>query len=135
MATKNNLFSKARFTFVGTITYNKKDNAPVSDNPLKEGSKWNRKRLNIGVMDEAKNVGYLTMDYIYDPKNPTVKLFDAENKQHEVKIKDLALPSNVALVPDFSRIIIDLEEDMEVKKEYTKGVGIFPTPLVCPYSG
>lgn len=66
MATKNNLFSKARFTFVGTITYNKKDNAPVSDNPLKEGSKWNRKRLNIGVMDEAKNVGYLTMDYIYD---------------------------------------------------------------------
>lgn len=122
MATKNNLFSKARFTFVGTITYNKKDNAPVSDNPLKEGSKWNRKRLNIGVMDEAKNVGYLTMDYIYDPKNPTVKLFDAENKQHEVKIKDLALPSNVALVPDFSRIIIDLEEDMEVKKEYTKDI-------------
>ena len=64
----NKLFGQNRFKFVGELVYNKKDNAPVSDNPLKEGSKYNRKRMNIGVKDSQNNVGYLEMSYIYEPK-------------------------------------------------------------------
>ena len=118
----NNLFSKSRFTFVGTITYSKKDDAPISVKSLKEGSLWSRKRLSIGIQDEAKNVGYLSCEYMFKPNDPKVKLFDKDGKGHDVAIKDLALQKNIDLVPDFNRIIIDLEEDFELKKEYTKDI-------------
>lgn len=122
MAKENNLFSKSRFTFVGTITYSKKDDAPISVKPLKEVSPWSRKRLSIGVQDEAKNVGYLNCEYMFKPSDPKVKLFDKDGKGYDVDIKDLGLQKNIDLVPDFNRIIIDLEEDFELKKEYTKDI-------------
>ena len=116
----NKLFGQNRFKFVGELVYNKKDNAPVSDNPLKEGSKYNRKRMNIGVKDSQNNVGYLEMSYIYEPKNPSVKIFG--EKPVDIPIKDLLNPKYEDIVPSYQKITLNFIEDEEQKKECLKNV-------------
>ena len=123
MATENNFFTKSRFTFIGEISYSKKDGGtPLVKGAIKEGSPWSKKALKIGIVDDDKNVGYPFMEYLYKTKDATVKLFDSENKGHDVLIKDLANQSSIDLVPEMSRIILDFEEDFELKKEYTKDI-------------
>ena len=81
MATENNFFTKSRFTFIGEISYSKKDGGtPLVKGAIKEGSPWSKKALKIGIVDDDKNVGYPFMEYLYKTKDATVKLFDSENK-------------------------------------------------------
>lgn len=123
MATENNFFTKSRFTFIGEISYSKKDGGtPLVKGAIKEGSPWSKKALKIGIVDDDKNVGYPFMEYLYRTKDGTVKLFDSENKGHDVLIENLANQSSIDLVPEMSRIILDFEEDFELKKEYTKDI-------------
>ena len=123
MATENNFFTKSRFTFIGEISYSKKDGGtPLVKGVMKEGGLWSKKALKIGIVDDDKNVGYLTMEYIYETKNATVTLYDSKYKGHDVLIKDLTNQSSIDLVPEMSRIILDFEEDFELKKEYTKDI-------------
>ena len=85
----NKLFNNPTFTFIGKVIYPKKDNAPISVGAIKEGSPWSRKRLQVGVMDENQNTGYLSMEYLFKPSDPKVRLF-TKDKPIDVDIKDLA---------------------------------------------
>lgn len=117
----NKLFNNPTFTFIGRLTYPKKDNAPISVGAIKEGSLWSRKRLQVGVMDENQNTGYLSMEYLFKPSDPKVRLF-TKDKPIDVDIKDLANEKYIDLMPSYSQIVIDLETDEELKKEYLKDV-------------
>ena len=117
----NKLFNNPTFTFIGRLTYPKKDNAPISVGAIKENSPWSRKRLQVGVMDENQNTGYLAMEYLFKPSDPKVRLF-TKDKPIDVDIKDLANEKYIDLMPSYSQIVIDLETDEELKKEYLKDV-------------
>ena len=117
----NKLFNNPTFTFIGKATYPKKDSAPISIGAIKEGSVWSRKRLQVGVMDENQNTGYLSMEYLFKPSDPKVRLF-TKDKPIDVDIKDLANEKYIDLMPSYSQIVIDLETDEELKKEYLKDV-------------
>ena len=114
----NKLFNGSRFRFVGELTY-KKD-VVISDSVIKEGSKYHRKRASIGVRDIDNNVGYLEMSYIYEPKNPNVKIFG--EKQIDIPIKDLLNPKYENVVPSYQKIILNFIEDVDQKKECLKNV-------------
>ena len=117
----NKLFKNPTFTFIGKLVYPKKDNAPISVGAIKEGSPWSRKRLQVGVMDENQNTAYLSMEYLFKPSDPKVRLF-TKDKPIDVDIKDLANEKYIDLMPSYSQIVIDLETDEELKKEYTKDI-------------
>ena len=117
----NKLFNSPTFCFIGTFQYPKKDNSPVTITQIKEGSAWNRKRLQISVMDDEHNTGYLSMEYLFKPSDPKVRLF-TKDKPIDVDIKDLANEKYIDLMPSYSQIVIDLETDEELKKEYLRDV-------------
>ena len=112
----NKLFKNPTFTFIGKIVHPKRDNAPISVEKIKENSPWSRKRLQVGVMDENQNTGYLSMEYLFKPSDPKVRLF-TKDKPIDVDIKDLANEKYIDLMPSYSQIVIDLETDEELKKE------------------
>ena len=117
----NKLFNNPTFTFIGKVVYPKKDNAPISVGAIKENSPWSRKRLQIGIMDDNQNTAYLAMEYLFKPSDPKVRLF-TKDKPIDVNIKDLANEKYIDLMPSYSQIVIDLETDEELKKEYLKDV-------------
>lgn len=113
MAEKDKKFRVGNFRFVGELTY-KKDSV-ITDKVLKEGSKYHRKRMSIGVKDSQQNIAYLEMSYIYAPSEGTVKIFG--EKPIDIPIKDLTNSKYKDLVPSYQKIILNLIEDEETKKE------------------
>ena len=61
------------------------------------------------------------MEYLFKPSDPKVRLF-TKDKPIDVDIKDLANEKYIDLMPSYSQIVIDLETDEELKKEYTKDI-------------
>ncbi len=108
----NKLFKRATFTFVGTLAYGE---TPLVVKKLSDTSKWSKTKLNLGIKN-GNNVAYPLMEYIHSDSVATCKLFLADGSTADVLMSDT--PNYVDKVADYSKIVIDLEEDFENKKDY-----------------
>ena len=107
------LFKNTRFTFVGKPIYS---NEPLSIKPLKEGSEWNKERLSLGIK-AGNSSPFLNMEYIFKTGEDTFKLRDKHtNELFEVKGSETA--NKEVLDRTNPKIVIDLEDDFDKKKDY-----------------
>lgn len=110
------LFNNSKFVFVGELTQGKES---LTTNKLSDTSEWSRTRLNVGIKDDG-NMQFLNMEYIHKDSLKTCNLFSKDGTQLEVQLNDTTKPEIIDMVSDMSKIVIDLEDDFENKKEYTK---------------
>lgn len=115
---ENKLFRNTLFELVGEINHGE---TPMVTNKLSETSKYSRTRLNIGIKN-GSNSQFLNMEYIHEVNNfKTVKLVDKEDyKLFDVNVADTIKPEILEKVADFTKIIIDLEQDQDIKSERAK---------------
>ena len=107
------LFKNTRFTFIGKPIYS---NEPLSIKPLKEGSVWSKERLSLGIK-AGNSSPFLNMEYIFKTGEDTFKLRDKHtNELFEVKGSETA--NKEVLDRTNPKIIIDLEDDFDKKKDY-----------------
>ena len=118
---KNNLLGrKNTFNFVGTLGFGE---APLSTKQM-GSSDWSKTKLGVSVRN-GSNSQFLALEYIHSDKVKTTKIMTKEldengkNKSIEVQLSDTYKPEIVGQAADFIKIVIDLEEDFEKKKEYT----------------
>lgn len=109
------LFRKGTFEFVGNIMEGKE---LVSTNTLGT-SEWKKTRLNIGIKND-NNLQFLNIEYMHSDKVKTAKLFDKDGNGFDVKLEETYKPETIEKVPEYNRIIVDMETDFEKKKEYVK---------------
>lgn len=115
-----NLFRNGTFNFVGTLGFGE---APMSTKQM-GSSDWSKTKLGVSVRN-GSNSQFLALEYIHSDKVKTTKIMTKEldengkNKSIEVQLSDTYKPEIVGQAADFIKIVIDLEEDFEKKKEYT----------------
>ena len=115
-----NLFRNGTFNFVGVLGFGE---APLSTKQM-GSSDWNRTKLGVSVRN-GSNSQFLALEYIHSDKVKTTKIMTKEldengkNKSIEVQLSDTYKPEIVGQAADFIKIVIDLEQDFEKKKEYT----------------
>lgn len=112
----NKLFNYSKFDFIGEVITGKE---PVTTNKLSDTSKWSRTRLNMGIKDDA-NAQFLNAEYIHSDDVKTCKILGNDGEMFTINLEDTADKKNIAKASNITKIIIDLETDFELKKEYTK---------------
>ena len=116
----NNLFNGSKFSFIGTLGFG---DTPLTTKQM-GSSDWSKTKLGVSVRN-GSNSQFLSMEYIHSDKVKTTKIITKEldangkNKSIEVQLSDTYKPEIVGQAADFIKIVIDLEEDFEKKKEYT----------------
>lgn len=109
------LFRKGTFTFIGNVVTGKE----LVTTQKMGTSDWKKTRLNLGIKND-NNLQFLTMEYIHSDKVKTSKFFNTEGEAFDVKWEDTMKPSTLNKISEMNRIVVDLETDFEIKKEYTK---------------
>lgn len=109
------LFRKGTFTFIGNVVTGKE----LVTTQKMGTSDWKKTRLNLGIKND-NNLQFLTMEYIHSDKVKTTKFFNTEGEAFDVKWEDTMKPSTLNKISEMNRIVVDLETDFEIKKEYTK---------------
>ncbi|MHB9924650.1 hypothetical protein [Clostridium botulinum] len=112
----NKLFNYSKFDFIGEIITGKEI---VSTNKLSDTSKWSRTRLNMGIKDDS-NAQFLNAEYIHCDDVKTCKILGQGGEMFTVNLEDTSKQENIDKASNITKIIIDLETDFELKKEYTK---------------
>lgn len=112
---KENLFRRGTFKFIGEPVFGR-DNV-VTTAKLSPKSDWSRTRLNFGVK-RANDTQFLQTEYIHSDKVNKTKLFDKDGNGFDVAWSDTNKPSTLDRIADYTKIIVNLETDQEVKKEY-----------------
>ena len=113
-----NQFSRnGKFVFTGEVCVGKE---VVTDNAM-GSSKWKKEKLNVGVKTDDSTL-WLTVENIHNPEEPKRKavLFDKEGNRFEVEQSQTLNDDVIEKCADYLKVVIDLEEDQELKKEYTK---------------
>lgn len=116
---KNKLFKNNTFEFVGVLSYGE---APITTKKLSDTSKWSRTRLGVAVRN-GSNSQFLNMEYIHNDSVKTCKLpemVDGNVKMFEVNLDKTTDKNVIERVPNFARIVLDLENDFEKKDERIK---------------
>ena len=113
-----NQFSRnGKFVFTGEVCVGKE---VITDNAM-GSSKWKKEKLNVGVKTDDSTL-WLTVENIHNPEDPKRKavLFDKEGNRFEVEQSQTLNDDVIEKCADYLKVVIDLEEDQELKKEYTK---------------
>ena len=106
-----------KFIFTGEVCVGKE---VVTDNTM-GSSKWKKEKLNVGVKTDDSTL-WLTVENIHNPEEPNrkVMLFDKDGEKFEVLPSQTLDEEVIEKCADYLKIVVDLEEDQELKKEYTK---------------
>lgn len=112
----NKLFNYSKFDFIGEVITGKE---AVTTNKLSDTSKWSRTKLNMGIKDDS-NAQFLNAEYIHCDDVKTCKILGQDGEMFTVNLVDTAKQENIDKASNITKIIIDLETDFELKKEYTK---------------
>lgn len=106
-----------KFVFTGEVCVGKE---VVTDNTM-GSSKWKKEKLNVGVKTDDSTL-WLTVENIHNSEEPKRKavLFDKEGNRFEVEQSQTLNDDVIEKCADYLKVVIDLEEDQELKKEYTK---------------
>jgi hypothetical protein len=107
------------FEFIGNISFSK-DEKKVFET-IQHDSGWQTKRLNVGVKATATNGVFLKADAMYNPtETNTIFTLGKDNAKLEIPFKDRNKQSSIDMVADFKKLTVDLETDLELKKERIK---------------
>lgn len=109
------LFNQSKFKFVGEIMSAKE---PLTTKRLSEKSEWFKTRLSIGIRANTDSQ-FLHMEYLHTENQSQFKMFDTTGQMFMVNSNETSSALTMSKVKDVALITVDLEEDMEKKKEYT----------------
>lgn len=109
-----NLFNTSRFSFVGEIITAKE---AITTAKTSEKSEWFRTRMNVGVRAET-NSQFLTMESFFKHEDDKYQLFGEDGKAFLVPANETSSEETLKRLRN-PAIVIDLETDVEKKKEYT----------------
>lgn len=112
---KEQLFRRGTFKFVGDVVFGR-DNV-VTTAKLNSKSEWNRTRLNFGVKKD-NDTQFLTTEYIHSERFTKTRLYDKDGNEFDVSWTDTNKQNTLDKIADYSKIIVNLETDQDIKKEY-----------------
>ena len=114
MANETKKLSRGKFTFIGEPVLAKE---PVQK--LERGTDWILNRLNFGIK-VGTNTQFLTTEFMLKKGETKVRLYDNDGEAFDILPEQGADPRVLAKLPDYKKIILDIEDDFEKKEEYTK---------------
>ena len=106
--------SRGKFIFVGEGVLGKE---PVQK--VERGTDWILNRLSFGIK-VGTNTQFLTTEFMLKKGETKVRLYDNDGEAFDILPEQGADPKVLAKLPDYKKIILDIEDDFEKKEEYTK---------------